>query len=1226
MGGHIHMEAKRAATAIASVTGAAGPHNVLSATHSDATTTAATRGDVIIANSSPAWTALAIGAATRFLRSDGTDPSWAAIQAGDVPTLGGMPALTLSTSNGAGGAATYVRTDATLLVFDATVPTTIQPDDAAAAGAASVAARRDHAHAIVCAVAGTIAPDDSAAEGSAGSFARSDHTHAITCAAPDTNLAVATTNAEGGEATFARSDHSHAITSSAAPGAAASLLASDANGYLQLVRLGIGAAPSYLLHVETSSDGEIARIRRAGATKNVGLFITATEATGVVDLAASGSTDFQMALSIGGGEVVRLTGARDVGIGTTGPDAKLDVLDTGGAQLRLTYTDGSVYTDLTVDSGGDLTIAPTGDLVFNPTGNDVLPSTAYDLNIGSLQKKYLTLHVAELWVETLVAQETLATIGGRILVGPTTVLTRDFDAADTTIYVKHNEMANGDRAYLEADGRVEFISIDSAATASAELLSNPGFETAGGGGADIWANWTESAGDGALANETSAKHSGSDAAKVTAGASLNTYVKQAGTVTAGNRYKVDFWTRGDGTYGGRFLVYDATAGADIIALRPTDNNSTTYGRKWVYFHAPVGCSSVEVYLYCPGTNTGIAYFDDVSLSLAEYSYTVTRDLDGTGANDWNAGDAVFNTGAAGDGFIDLYSVHGVKAATEFGPTIVGNVRNSGTYNDWTEHWAIGNLNGVYGYSATAYGAAFGKYSAADYITIDATNGIRFLDSADTVQGQLSSAAWTLGEVGAAKSNVHITAGAIQLRTNATVNIQLDASGNASFGNVAANQGNMYWNNANKRAEFRGGAGGTVVQAYVDTDGSIVAGGGEVTLNTDGVGIAAGAATANFVHWDDGATTVASVVGQHVGNNTYISLLAYNPDAGGDGVANITASSPTNVDTKFQLVGTDAGTPQIQVTVADTTQGFWYNGYLKTQSGVDIRCGGGLSVGLNTNDPVANTLWVEDYGAFEGGVHVGGTSDPGTDVLIVDGMSYINDSANAKMTLGLTINQGANDDEILALKSSDVAHGITDDAETDTYGTLQKHDATAGGLRISGFRDADGSNDGAITLWAELGEAVSTTKSAAGWGVVNILTEVKSGTAGAAPGANGNLVSIGSSTSVRFIFDQEGEMHSDDVIGVGDDWDEWDDLRLAADLSRLPQAKWHEMMRYDAQDFEKAGLLTLSTDEDGTQHAFLRHKALLQFYACCFREVGQRLGRYEQALIGLGVDLARLEVD
>ena len=96
------------------------------------------------------------------------------------------------------------------------------------------------------------------------------------------------------------------------------------------------------------------------------------------------------------------------------------------------------------------------------------------------------------------------------------------------------------------------------------------------------------------------------------------------------------------------------------------------------------------------------------------------------------------------------------------------------------------------------------------------------------------------------------------------------------------------------------------------------------------------------------------------------------------------------------------------------------------------------------------------------------------------------------------------------------------------------------------------------------------------------------------------------------------MHSDAVIGIGDDWDDWDDLALASDLSRLPKGKFSEMMRYKAEDFERAGLLTLSTDEDGNRHAFIKHKAFLQFYACCFAEVAKKLKVYENALLSLGV--------
>ncbi|NTW13692.1 MAG: hypothetical protein HGA31_01535, partial [Candidatus Moranbacteria bacterium] len=44
-----------------------------------------------------------------------------------------------------------------------------------------------------------------------------------------------------------------------------------------------------------------------------------------------------------------------LGLGTAGPDRRLDILDASNPQLRLTYTDGSVYTDFQTTSGGDLT-------------------------------------------------------------------------------------------------------------------------------------------------------------------------------------------------------------------------------------------------------------------------------------------------------------------------------------------------------------------------------------------------------------------------------------------------------------------------------------------------------------------------------------------------------------------------------------------------------------------------------------------------------------------------------------------------------------------------------------------------------------------------------------------------------------------------------------------------------------------------------------------------------
>src|SRR3989338_4746567 len=57
-----------------------------------------------------------------------------------------------------------------------------------------------------------------------------------------------------------------------------------------------------------------------------------------------------------------LTGG-SVGVNTTGPDRRFDILDASNPQLRLTYTDGSVYTDFQTNSAGNLNITPSGGFV-----------------------------------------------------------------------------------------------------------------------------------------------------------------------------------------------------------------------------------------------------------------------------------------------------------------------------------------------------------------------------------------------------------------------------------------------------------------------------------------------------------------------------------------------------------------------------------------------------------------------------------------------------------------------------------------------------------------------------------------------------------------------------------------------------------------------------------------------------------------------------------------------
>ena len=151
-----------------------------------------------------------------------------------------------------------------------------------------------------------------------------------------------------------------------------------------------------------------------------------------------------------------------------------------------------------------------------------------------------------------------------------------------------------------------------------------------------------------------------------------------------------------------------------------------------------------------------------------------------------------------------------------------------------------------------------------------------------------------------------------------------------------------------------------------------------------------------------------------------------------------------------------------------------------------------------------------------------------------GLIAINDTSNANMTVGLTLNQGSNTNEILALKNSVVAHGRTSVAETDTFATFQIVDTVGGGLFIRTFLDANATNIIPFAVNAYSAGNADTTKSTAGVGLITLGVRQTSGDADADVVANGNIFVLrANATPVsKFIFDINGTMHSTMGTGTG----------------------------------------------------------------------------------------------
>ncbi len=173
-----------------------------------------------------------------------------------------------------------------------------------------------------------------------------------------------------------------------------------------------------------------------------------------------------------------------------------------------------------------------------------------------------------------------------------------------------------------------------------------------------------------------------------------------------------------------------------------------------------------------------------------------------------------------------------------------------------------------------------------------------------------------------------------------------------------------------------------------------------------------------------------------------------------------------------------------------------------------------------------------------GTNDDGSGNTGTVINVAYvGLLYDNIDALFTASGGIRLNQGGADVAIVSLESSDVAHGMTSIAGTDTFGDFRKVAANDGGLLIRGFTEVTS----AVTIQG-LYVSDNSTRSTAGTAPISLAALLKSGTSAGDPAANANLVIIQANGTTRFIFDSDGDSHQD----VGTAWtnfDAHDDMAL-----------------------------------------------------------------------------------
>lgn len=237
-----------------------------------------------------------------------------------------------------------------------------------------------------------------------------------------------------------------------------------------------------------------------------------------------------------------------------------------------------------------------------------------------------------------------------------------------------------------------------------------------------------------------------------------------------------------------------------------------------------------------------------------------------------------------------------------------------------------------------------------------------------------------------------------------------------------------------------------------------------------------------------------------------------------------------------------------------------------------------------------------------------------------GFVAINDDANAQMTVGLTINQGANDNEAFALKSSDVAHGITNEAETDTYLAIRKVDPANGGVQLEGLSAA---TEGVRIIG--VGSSGNTSKDATANAYIKLWASQKSGTGLSQPGANQNLVVIYDGSGARWFVDVEGDTYRD---GTDNTYAVYDDPMLALAFEHVmnPAMRVREAFsrwcRYNVDTLVAAGILAPKCPVTGRH--YYNESALLRLVTGATWQLGIAVRQLEADLADAKARLALLE--
>lgn len=292
------------------------------------------------------------------------------------------------------------------------------------------------------------------------------------------------------------------------------------------------------------------------------------------------------------------------------------------------------------DRDGNCTIY-SNDVAGTPTSIAAQSASIEEINefvLGGYPTGAVTLggrlSKAAKWDRLLTSAEKtwLYNSGSGRLYGELGVAATDGAALLTSLAAYWNLNENGG-----TDNAIDAHSTNDLTPTFAELITNGGFETAGGGGADVFANWVESVtGTATITDEGTIVDAGSHSAKLIGSNGANIADMYQGMLVSGRRYTYSFRARNDAGTGG----YEVWLGGNSL----TAQGSLTTSFQTI---SGSGTSTAAGRFYLTqgyGSSPGTVYYDTVSVKAVDIPAAAgvgesTGVTDGDPVSRWTSKDA-----------------------------------------------------------------------------------------------------------------------------------------------------------------------------------------------------------------------------------------------------------------------------------------------------------------------------------------------------------------------------------------------------------------------------------------------------------------------------------------------------------------------------------------------------------------------------------------------------------